>query len=671
MRNAVFTILCAFLVVTAPAPLRAQYSEPAFLIVEAHTKAGNVTDPVSTPDMAISEALAWAAVRHRVTLLTHEYTKDDMQDRLKAKRKAIIEALQEKNTANDELARIQVLLNSIQVESYGNSQSATKAILNWEQLEFRKNRACFGLVSFLGHGALVNGLQCLHVPSDSPDHRFLDIDGLRNRWRYHFLPMFVLCDLCQDSVKGDITIAERGSQPRRAAIGGKNDIAAFVREARAHQWPLDSEEDGEQTATAAASGAGPNATDCKDLLAASFADGIQVASTEGEYYFARFGQGIEALSAEELFQYSYSQIGRMGSKQKATPQAKFGILTRHHVVAIANPQVKYVPPAISFLPRWYANAAQPDTEIKTWMDEATGAVVIRRNPGDSNDASWVYAEEKQKSAEDDALDEERFTYQPLIESGRLLEIVCMAKSLPRGKTLEFQVEFSNKKDRDAGRFDRFITKRFSLAADRITPCLIRLPAAFDRLAITSIPNVSIAGTWPANAELHLLSMRLVLPTSSKSNTYTAPWPAMFKLWYPQHVLCSNPDGEVTRVSNGQLDWVPTFGLRTNGAGASRKELAGVGGPMYAQQPVDPEHALLIKVSARGNAAPQSVTVCVLAGEDALLTKKVTLGQESKLVFEKEGVPDYLALLSDEDCVLELSVCRIGKTSSLGIPSDLE
>jgi hypothetical protein len=236
----------------------------------------------------------------------------------------------------------------------------------------------------------------------------------------------------------------------------------------------------------------------------------------------------------------------------------------------------------------------------------------------------------------------------------------VAKSLERGKTLQFQVELTTASVRDNKRFDKFKKRPFTLVANQVKTLLLNDLPPFDRLAITTIDNKPAKNTWPAGAELHLLSMRIVTPRDKNRNTYAAPWPEMFQFWYPRHVLCSHPSADVTRVSNGQRDWAPTFELRSSG---SREELVGVGGPLYAQNAIDKEHSLSITLNVSGKNPPTNATICVLAGDNPLLIKEVELGRAHQLEFENVGIPDYFAILTDKDCVLSLSEFRIQKTST--------
>lgn len=635
--------LCALAlwVVIPSAKALADFGEPATLIIEAHSEneAGE-SDPRYTPDAAVHAAIAWARVRHRVTLLTPRRHADTMN----AKTNAAARGLPDK-------------LTKPFVESYQGADDMLRLVSAWENKYFFSGnapRACFGVVHVLGHGETIKGQQVLLLPVDMPSDEGIDNDGLEyeplviddlcGAWRANCTPIAVFLDVCREDHKGQLPAPLAFTKRDRNPIDQTSDVAEFVNVARAQQIPLDGR-DYWFTTTAVTAGNNEITVDCPDLLANRVSDGLAIAGVRDKAYFSRFSEHPQKLSVQEAFEFARKFIIRREGKareltQNGPPDIDYGILTADHVIATSTDQIEYRAPAVPALERWANNLVFKKTEnFSTNIDEDTGSVIITRT---GKEFFYVHA----KASEDFPLDT-RF-------SGRTCAIRVAAKPGTNGAKgkISFAVEFL--KDRD---FAPRKTFSIDIGTER-TVLIDRIPPT-EQLALAAIPTYvdPIEMTWPARAELHVLSMEFIDPRDGEELgaklVKDGSEGNLLHFWYPRDVLASEPSFEVIRTSSGFLpDMEFSFGRLPKG---NTLGLAGVGGPLYAMGDVQEGDKFQIRLTSSVERSHRPITVCVLDGTKELLFGSV--GNEP-LEFKSPGRPEYLAIVVREDSELTVESIEI-------------
>lgn len=619
----------------------ADFGEPATLIIEAHSEneAGE-SDPRYTPDAAIHAAIAWARVRHRVTLLTPRRCAETMN----AKMNAATRGLRDK-------------LTKPVVESYEGAGDILPRIAAWEKTYFVSEhapRACFGIVHVLGHGEMIKGQQVLLLPvgeaddevidDEEPDYEPLVIDDLRAAWRATCIPVAVFLDVCREDRKGHLPAPTAVTKRVRSPIDPNVDVTEFVIAACAQQIPLNGREYW-ITTTAVTAGFNESAVDCPDLLANRICDGLAIAGQGDRAYFRKFTEHDQSLSVEQAFEFARKRIIDRGGKnpklmQHGPPDIDYGVLMADHVVATSTDRITYRAPAIPALKQWGKHLEFKNTEnFNTDIDEDTGRVVITRT---GKDVFYVYA-----------MASENFPLHKNL-AGRTCAIRVAAKPGVNGAAgkINFAVEFS--KDR---RFSPRKVSSVDIGKER-TILIDRVPPT-EQLALAAIPTYAQAldNSWPAGAELHVLSMEFIDPRDGEDADTKARQDGsdgkLLHLWYPRDVLASEPSFEIIRTSPGFFPNMEfSFGRLPKGKTVG---LAGVGGPLYAMGEVKEGGTFHIRLKSSVNRSHRPITVCVLDGTKELLLGSV--GNEP-LEFKSPGRPEYLAIMVREDCELTVESIEI-------------
>lgn len=608
----------------------AQFGEPATLIIEAHSEHDGETNPKHTPNAAIRAAVAWSRVRHRVTLLVP----DDVLEQMREKLSAELGADKSKGPTKSNLPTL---------VGYDSWKQADAAIRDWGYKFFEKKngppRAPFGIVHLLGHGAIEDGAQVLRIPDDGEDSVSLNIDGLCSEWRRDCVPVAVFLDVCRHEVDGDI--ADPPSRGRRAPGGVEvtDDLEEFVIEASEQRIPL---EGTTQWITTFGSIAprGQRVLDVPELLASSLATGLQVDGGR----FTKIEQKTE-LTLLQLFEFASEDITGSG-KQSFVPWMNCGILTGNHIVAMSKPKGKasaYYAPTISIMRPWAENLAfKENDEIKTEVDPETGAITITRLVAPTADHTYLYA-----------ADNEDYQLSRLFEPGRVLTMVVAANPGDQKAhgTIGFEVHFSQN-----GKIVGRTTHRVAIGG--VLPIFIEdIPEKTDQLAIASIPSSleqPIAKTWPAKAELHVLSMDISDSRARSAKPSLAVSPTeqnRLQFWYPRDVLVSNAESRVRRTSHA-LEKAVAFSFEKIPAG-ERRAFAGVGGPLYGQESIEQGDTCRILVKSSGKGPRKRASICILGNSrEVLLADEVGIGT-SRIEFKDSGEPQYLAIVAEENCNLTI------------------